>query len=333
MGLALFGIYLAVTAIAETHQMWALVLPRYIASPSHVEFLGRGRGPLLNPAGSGILQGLCMVAAVACWPRLPRTGRLLLLAALPVFAWGIYSTFTRSAWMGAGLGALVVVALTLPRSWRVPLVATLMLLALPVAALSWENLLAFKRDKSLSAEEAAESAKLRPILAVVAWHMFEDRPLLGCGFGQYTKECRQYLSDRSTNLPLEKSRPYVQHNVFLALLVEAGLLGAALFTATLLLWLQAALRLWNSAGAATAFRRCGLVFLAFIGVWLPNAMFQDVSLIPMINMVLFALAGLTMNLSLAACRTSSSAARQSGRRISSVAVDHERLGEAALAPA
>ncbi len=95
LALAVFGVYLAVTAIAETHQFWALVYPRYIASPEFVEFFGRGRGPLLNPAGSGILQGLCLVAALMWWPRLNRRGQLLLLAAMPLFAWGIYSTFTR----------------------------------------------------------------------------------------------------------------------------------------------------------------------------------------------------------------------------------------------
>lgn len=292
--LALFGVYLAVTAIAETHQVWALVWPRYIGSPEFVEFFGRGRGPLLNPAGSGILQGLSLVATLLLWPRLSRRRQLLLLAVLPLLAWGIYSTFTRSAWLGAGLGVLVVLALTLPRCWRTPIVATCLLAALPLAAVYWDSLLSFKRDKSLSAAEAAESARLRPILAQVAWKMFEDRPLLGCGFGQYRVESLQYLSDRSTDLPLEKARPYVQHNALLALLAETGLLGMSLFAAAIWFWLREAWRLWHSQGAPLAFRLCGLLFLAFVGVWFPNAMFQDVLIIPMVNMLLLFFAGLTL---------------------------------------
>ena len=124
VAVAIFGVYLAVTAIAETHQLWFLVWPRYIASPEFVEFLGRGRGPLLNPAGAGILQGLCLSATLLLWPRLNRRGQFVLLALLPLLAWGIYCTLTRSAWLGAGLGMLVIVGLALPRpgacpSWRV----------------------------------------------------------------------------------------------------------------------------------------------------------------------------------------------------------------------
>ncbi len=260
VALAVFGVYLAVTAIAETHQWWFLVWPRYIGSPEFVEFLGRGRGPLLNPAGSGILQGLCLSATLLLWPRLSRRGQFLLLALLPLLAWGIYCTLTRSAWLGAALGMLVILGLTLPRSWRLPVVASCLLLAVPSAALLWDHLLVFKRDKSLSAEEAAESARLRPILAAVAWNMFRDRPLLGCGFGQYRVESLQYLSDRSTDLPLEKARPYVQHNALLALLAETGLVGMGLFATALGLWLRAAWRLWHERGRRWPIASAGCCF-------------------------------------------------------------------------
>ncbi len=195
------------------------------------------------------------------------------------------------------MGILVILALTLPRCWRTVVIATFVLASLPLAAMNWESLLSFKRDKSLSAADAAESARLRPILAAVAWHMFQDRPLLGCGFGQYGIECRAYLSDRSTDLPLEKARPYVQHNVLLALLAETGLIGMSLFAAALAFWLREAWRLWHSENAPAGFRQCGLLFMAFVGVWFPNAMFQDVLIIPMINMLLLFLAGLTLGVS------------------------------------
>jgi O-antigen ligase len=157
--------------------------------------------------------------------------------------------------------------------------------------------MAFKRDEGLSAQEAAESVNLRPILAVVAWNMFLDRPLLGCGFGHYRDEFVAYLDDRTTELPLEKARPYVQHNVFLAQLAEIGVAGAGLFVALLAAWLIDAWRLWRSPSAPLWARQQGLLFLATIGSYLPNAMFHDLSIIPMVNMALFFLAGLTSGLS------------------------------------
>ncbi len=229
--LAGFGLYVALTAVAETHGWWQFVFPRYITSPEFSEFFGRGRGPFLNPVANGIVQSVGLCAALLWWPRLRRRGQLLLLAAMPLFAWGIYSTLTRSVWMGAGLGVLVVVGLATPKAWRAAVVASALVGSLLVAAVSWESLMTFKRDKGLDAELTAESAKLRPILALVAWHMFLDRPLLGCGFGQYPYEMLPYLADRTTELPLEKVRPFVQHNVFLALLTETGLVGVGLFVA------------------------------------------------------------------------------------------------------
>jgi O-antigen ligase len=108
----------------------------------------------------------------------------------------------------------------------------------------WDSLMTFKRDKDLDAELTAESAKLRPVLATVAWHMFQDRPLLGFGFGQYKEVMPDYLADRTTDLPLEKARPFVQHNVFLALLTDLGLVGLGLFVAVLAGWTWYGWQLW-----------------------------------------------------------------------------------------
>ncbi|HTU26669.1 MAG TPA: O-antigen ligase family protein [Pirellulales bacterium] len=296
LALGLFGIYLALTSLAEVRQMWAFVFPRYIGSTEYVEFYGRGRGPLLNPAGSGILQGLCLLGMLMRWPRAGRSGQLVILSLAPLYALGIYSTFTRSAWLGLALGLLVVLAFSLKRAWRTAVIGTLVIATLPLVALNWEKLMSFKRDKELSAAEAAESAKLRPILAVIAWHMFLDRPLFGSGYGQYLTESHAYLSDRSTDLPLEKARPYVQHNVFLSLAVDTGLVGVSAFVVMLALWVRMAWRLWCFRQVSPAARQFGLMFLAFLGVWLPNAMFQDVLIIPMVNMLLLFMAGLLVNL-------------------------------------
>jgi O-antigen ligase len=301
--LGVFGLYLCLTAVAETHQAWAFVFPKYIQTSEYREFLGRGRGPLLNPVANGLMQGLGLCAAVMWWPRLGRPGKLLLLAILPLFAWGVYSTFTRSAWIGAGLGLLVVVALSTPRSWRVAVLGCAVLGSAVVLAGSWDHLMAFKRDQDLTAEDVANSARLRPVLAVVAWHMFLDRPILGCGFGQYEQESPAYLSDRTTDLPLETARPYVQHNVFLAILTETGIVGMGLFVALLVSWSHTAWRLWRAESAPPWVRQMGLLFLAFMAVYLANGMFHDITIIPMVNMVLFFLAGSVMALAPRLVRT------------------------------
>jgi O-antigen ligase len=294
--LTALGLYLAVTAIAETQQLWWLVYPSYIGSAEFPEFLGRGRGPLLNPAGSGMFQGICLGALLLWWPRAGRAGRLAIVAGSLLLAVGIYCTLTRSVWIGAALGLCIVLGLTLPRQWRIPLVAGALLVASLVAVTQWERIVAFKRDQALDADAAAESVELRPLLAVVAWKMFLDRPLLGCGFGQYQEVSGDYTSDRTSQLVLEKARTYIQHNVVLSLLTETGLVGAGLFVTLLAMWTHGAWGLWQSPTAPLWIRQQGLLFLALMGNYGANAMFHDVSLIAMVNMLLFFSAGVTMAL-------------------------------------
>jgi len=294
--LGAFGVYLAVTALAETNELWWLVYPRYVGSTAQTEFLGRARGPLLNPAGSGLLQGICLASALLLWPRLNRLGRSLLVVASVLIALGVYCTLTRSAWLGAGLGLFVLLALTIPRSWRVPVLAGILVSVAVVGTTQWERILAFKRDRHLEARETAESVKLRPILAVVAWNMFLDRPLAGCGFAQYEDQHMNYLADRSTGLRLEKARPFTQHNVFLSVLVETGLVGLGLFVTLLALWIRDAWRVWRSAKSPPWARQLAVLFFVLLGNYLANGMFHDVSLMPMVNMVFFCLAGLTAGL-------------------------------------
>ena len=83
-GFALFGVYLAVTSLAEYFEASWLVFPTYIvtsAAEKSAEFVGRGRGPLLNPIGNGVLLAIGLGSTLLWWPRLRRPGQLVLLAA------------------------------------------------------------------------------------------------------------------------------------------------------------------------------------------------------------------------------------------------------------
>lgn len=297
--LAAFGLYLAVTTIAETYQVWWLVFPKYIVTTtrdSKLEFIGRGRGPLLNPVATGMLLVLCLAAALMWWPRLRRPGRLMLTILSLLCCLAIYCTLTRSAWLGGMLCLSVAIALAIPRGWRVPVLGGGLLIAVLLAASQWEHVMAFKRDRDLSAQQTAESVQLRPILAVVAWKMFLDHPLLGCGFTRYPKASANYVSDRSMNLPLEKGRGYEPHNVLLSFLTETGLVGLGLFVMLLGFWGRDAWRLWRLRSASLWARQQGLLLLAALGVYLVNGMFHDVSVAPMAHMTLFFVAGVTAGL-------------------------------------
>lgn len=291
VALALFAFYLAATAVAEVTRQWWAVFPKYIANPRHLEFFGRGRGPLLNPVAGGYYQAVGLFAAMLLWPRLGRVSRAALLGLILVLGVGIFCTLTRSVWLGTGLGGLLIVTLHIPRRWRAPLLGGVLMVGTIVAATQWDRIVAFKRDQALGAHEAAESVKLRPILARVAWNMFLDRPLFGCGYGQYPVAQIDYLSDHTTDLPLGKARPYVQHNVFLSLLTETGLVGMVLFVGVLAFWTIDANRLRRENSIGPQAQTLGILFLAMMCYYVANGMFQDIALMPQGNMLLFFLAG------------------------------------------
>ncbi|MDA7980196.1 MAG: O-antigen ligase family protein [Pirellulales bacterium] len=301
-GCAIFGLYLAFTAAAEVHQLWTFVLPTYISSEKFTEYLGRGRGPFLNPTGCGLIITLCMCCALTFWRHVDRLGKLILVGVMLVSLCGIYYSLTRSVWAGAAMALLIMIAAELTPRARVGLVVASLLAGGVFLAFRWESLTRFKRDRDVTAADMSESAELRPLLAAVSWQMFLDRPLAGCGFGQYAQRNKNYVSDRSQGLNLEKTRPYVQHNVFLALLTETGLLGAGVFVALLATWAVDAWRLWRSPSSPLQVRQFALVFLAFLAAYLINGMFHDVAIVPHLHMYFFFFAALVSGLAASARR-------------------------------
>ena len=246
----------------------------------------------MNPIITGIQLAACFSAVLMLWPRCGGLGRCGVALAAPVFVLAFYCTMTRSAWIGAGLGLAVIAGLSMPWNWRIPVLGAAVLAAGALAAANWEQLMAFKRDKNLTARETADSVSLRPVMARVAWLMVLDRPLWGCGFGQYMPEHQNYLADRSTDVVLEKSRPYPPHNLLLGIVTETGLVGLGLFVALLALWGRDAWLLWRAVESPLWVRQQGLLFLALLSAYLANGMFHHIAMIPMSNILLFFAAGM-----------------------------------------
>ncbi len=293
--LAAFGLYLSLTSIAEKMDWRWAIYPQYIVQSPQTEFLGRGRGPLLNPSGNGIL--ICLALSCALSQLIDRQAwvRKLAIGSVPIYLLGILCTMTRCAWMGGGLTLGVCTGLMAPPRLRTAMLVFMAGLASLGMMINPSMLLSFKRDKAVSEEQMRQSAELRPILAMVAWKVFLDHPLTGCGTGQYLSTAKNYLHDRSGPLPLERARPYVQHNIFLALLVENGLISLIPFVVLLGIWSYWAIRIWWAPALPMEQRQLAMVFAGTLVAYLANGLFQDVMIIPMIHCYLFFLAGCVRN--------------------------------------
>ena len=296
MALGGLAVYLALTGIAEVKQFHSIVFPRYIVDSSTMEFFGRGRGPFLNPVSNGIFQVVGFCCIWFWWPRASERGRILIVIAAGIVAIGAYATLTRSVWMTliivGGLGMWITTSQN--QKGKLIIAGTLAgILLLPVIG---DKVFKFKRDKNVTASQMSESAQLRPLFLVVAMRMFEDRPLLGCGFGQYAQAKYPYLQDALTGKPLSKTKGYLQHNVFLAYLAELGLAGLMLLMVMLGVMARCAWMLWLDREKSLEQRQCGLLLGAMLIGYCVNGMFHDTSIIPMANTLLFFLAGIVNNI-------------------------------------
>jgi hypothetical protein len=292
--LAGLAVYLAITAFAETRELTSAVFPRYIATPG--EFYGRGRGPLLNPVINGMLMVMGCCGLWMGWSGGDRKRKALIAGLTAVIAIGVFCTYTRSVWLGFVASAALFIFYPAPRSTKVAMWVASFVFLVATFPVVGEKLFSFKRDKAVTQTEMELSAKLRPMFVEVAWKMFQDRPLFGCGLGHYSREKYPYLKAADASQPLMATKGYMQHNVFLAYLTETGLVGLLCLLAMLAAMGFQSWRLWRNQNEELITRLFGLLALAMLLNYSINGMFHDVSIIPMANLLLLFLFGIVNNM-------------------------------------
>jgi O-antigen ligase len=292
--LTCFGVYLAVTGLLEVSQQWSLVFPHYIANPDIGLHFGRARGPMVQSVSYGLYLGTCLLCAWLWRERLARHWQLAVLLALPLFVAAVYFTKTRSVWLGAATGLMVVLMLTLKGRVRVAVLGTMIAAGLVVGLVKLDAIMGLQREGTV--EDTRRSASMRASFAYVSWQMFCDRPLTGFGFGQFAQAKLPYLSDRSVDLQLEEIRAYVHHNTFLSLLTETGLIGLGLLIAVLGGWAKSGWSLVRGSRAPPWMRRHGLLMLGMLGVALWQMAGHEITFTPLDNSLIFFMAGVAVGL-------------------------------------
>ena len=287
--ITVFGFYLAFTAVCEITQQWSLVWPAYIADPNVGLHFGRARGPMVHGVSFGHYMSVCLLAGVVWFGALGKWGRVAVGLVLPLYAAGVFFSYTRSAWIGAALGLCTVLLLTLHGRTRNIVLGGMVMAGLLVGATQMDKIVGFQREQS--AVDTADSANLRVSFAYVSWLMFQDRPLFGFGFGRFPVDKLPYLDDRSTDLNLEALRPYVHHNTFLSILVDTGVVGLALFLAMLAYWMLNAWDTVRSADTPPWARRQAVLVLGAVPVYAAQLLFHELSYTPIDNSLVFFLAG------------------------------------------
>jgi O-antigen ligase len=210
-------IYLVFTAIAFLVDARALIFPRFILDESLGFHADRARGPFLQAVANGVSLNLLGILAVALAAK-RKTVVLLLWLLLPL---AVLATMTRAVWISFVVSAIFVGYQLIQCRFH------FVCIALVVTGLLVGLTLGMNRS-SLKATLWDRTGERGPVEARMAvydagWAMFQERPLAGWPAGRMYTE----LARRMEGYHL---RTFYVHNTYLALLVEFGVPGLAIYT-------------------------------------------------------------------------------------------------------
>ena len=283
------GVYLGLTAFLETSGTWSFVFPRYIADPELGLHFGRARGPGLNSVSLGVVLSFCALAAWLWIKPLPTWVKAMVLPLIGLMCLGVLLTYTRSTWLGLAGAIVVVVAFQAPKPLRKTALVGCCLLGCLLLVVGKDALVGLKREDSASV--SAHSVQQRAAFAYVTWQMYKDHPLTGVGYGRYYDKKLPYLNDRRQSFELESLRPLHHHNTFLSVLIETGPLGLAAYCGMLFGFAAFGWHVANQEADGSPQQQLGVFLLAGTMIYLPSALFHDLTLIHICQWLVFIAGG------------------------------------------
>lgn len=287
--------YFPVTAMLEHYGVVSLLFPRYIGKAIvgevEVEWGGRAMGTFIQPTATGFamiaIYVLALYSLAKVRNRLARVYAVFLSVTTPI---GVFFTYTRGVYLGY-FGAIVTL-LILSRRQR--LVAGLLIVAMFLAVIgNWSNFTG--SDRQAGGVGEVSTAQTRVVLARASLAMFLDHPLVGVGFTNFIHAARPYVAQvRTTFLGYREAwigTSVNQHNQFLSVLTETGLVGFVPFILMYVLLLRTLVRA-RGRDADSYDRELVAAVLAVLGAYVVQMLFIEPRFFEFMNVLPFLLAGI-----------------------------------------
>jgi O-antigen ligase len=268
--------YLVFIAIAFLVDAPALIFPRFILDRSLGFHPDRARGPFLQAVANGVSLNMLGILVVALSPK-----RKIIVGALwLVLPLAVLATMTRAVWISFALSTIALGFCFVKRRLLAlcTLLATVGLLVGMAISFSNHSLKAALWDRT--GERGPVEARLAVYEA--GWAMFQERPLTGWVAGGMYAE----LARRMAGYHL---RTFYVHNTYLALLVEFGMPGLALYGFLFFNLFRLSRR--GPPGESGCLASLRKVWPILLGVYMLNAFFVDMAYQFVIGL-LFTVAGI-----------------------------------------
>ena len=254
--------YLVFVAVAFLADARSFIFPRFILDESLGFHADRARGPFLQAVANGVSLNMLGILVLA----LPQERKIVVRLLWLVLPLAVLATMTRAVWISFAVSTLVLGFRLV--EWRLQAVCTLLaavgLLVGLAIGLSDHSL------KTILWDRTAERGPVAARLAVydAGWAMFQERPFTGWPAGGMYGE----LARRMEGYHL---RTFYVHNTYLALLVEFGVPGLALYG---ILFYNLFRLSWRAppgeSGPVASLRK---VWPILLSVYLFNAFFVDMA--------------------------------------------------------
>ena len=194
----------------------------------------------IDPNAYSIVMVVALVWAVYRALRLTGWKRNLYAGAALVLVVGILLTYSRSAWVTCICTA--VFALFWLRRYITPKRVTVVVLAGIIGLFFLPQDVVDRFTSLFSAEKRQEDMSLnrRALYIKVGYNIFKDKPLLGCGPGNFPV---LYQQARYQEIPIQVGVPRMAHNMYLTVLTESGLVGLVIYMGFLISTLLAQRRI------------------------------------------------------------------------------------------
>lgn len=289
-----FGLYLTITAWAEYLQLWSVVIPKYIATPELGIHWGRARGPFLVSPTLGITLIFCFFANLYLAAKTHAAPRTALYATNLVMLPAIFFTQTRSVWLAMILCSTVWLIGTKRLRSRAAAAGVLIAAGIIIVTIFSSNIAS--RDRTRGGVTDPYPVYARIGLAKISARIVRERPITGTGFGHFRDYAAKLTADPSGKYVRYGSQ-LMEHNNFLSILTETGIIGLLLFLAFLLAVFKASVRLYRRLALPDSgwLNRTFVVlyWILFVDI-LTDGMFRETSVDPFNNGLFFTLTALIL---------------------------------------
>lgn len=289
-----FGLYLTFTAWAEHFKVWSLVFPHYISVPEYGIHWGRARGPFLVSASLGITLVFCFFNNLFLSLRSQGSVKVVLHGANLLMLPAIFFTQTRSVWLAMVVCTFLWIGLIRRIRSRVTVVAMLLAGVIVGGAIFWSDIVS--RDRTQGGVTDPYPIYARFGLVKMTLQMCSEHPILGVGFGHFRDYATGFSQDPTSKYIRFGSR-LMEHNNFLSILAEGGIVGLLIYVLMLGAIFRHSLRLYRRIppdASGWVCRELVILYWVLLVDYLIDGMFRETSVDPFNNCLFFAFTGLIL---------------------------------------